>query len=478
MQIGYALSSEEHGPAGPGRQRCRGGEGGLRFALISDHFHPWIDQQGREPVRLVGARGDRGPHDRPGRRHRGDVPAHPHAPGGGCQAAATTASLFEGRFFLGVGTGENLNEHIVGDRWPPTALRRDMLVEAVEVMRKLWTGELVTHRGTHFTVEDARIYTLPERPLDSYVAAGGPEAASLAAEIGDGIICTAPDRELLELSKSGGGRAALRSGHGLLGRNRGGGTGHRSEVVAERRPARPARPGAAAPESLRTGRGDGVRGRHRGGDRLRPRPRDAPRRRSRRTGTQASTTSTSTRSGPDQQGFMRFYERVLLPELERRVRDAERVNGVRQAAARRDTAPDLRRPRPLGRRRIEGRGRVHPRRAGARGGRDENGGVRPGANRPGDSPARCGPARCQRGARSGRRGVGGARQPSGRCLPTRTSASSVLRPPCPTGARRRRTSRRATVRCRAAALDELLEDAISIAALEVVRRSYDLVRVA
>ena len=93
------------------------------------------------------------------------------------QAAATTASLFEGRFFLGVGTGENLNEHIVGERWPPTALRREMLAEAVEVMRRLWTGELVTHRGTHFTVEDARIYTLPESPFDVYVAAGGPEAA-------------------------------------------------------------------------------------------------------------------------------------------------------------------------------------------------------------------------------------------------------------------------------------------------------------
>jgi G6PDH family F420-dependent oxidoreductase len=113
--------------------------------------------------------------------------------------------MFEGRFFLGVGTGENLNEHILGERWPPTALRRDMLSEAVGLMRRLWTGELVTHRGTHFTVEDARLYTLPEAPFDVYVAAGGPEAAELAAEIGDGIVGTAPDSELIDAFEAAGG---------------------------------------------------------------------------------------------------------------------------------------------------------------------------------------------------------------------------------------------------------------------------------
>ena len=89
------------------------------------------------------------------------------------QAAATTASLFEGRFFLGVGTGENLNEHIVGQGWPPTDVRRQMLEEAVDVMRELWRGGLVSHRGTYFTVETARLYTLPDEPFDVFVAAGG-----------------------------------------------------------------------------------------------------------------------------------------------------------------------------------------------------------------------------------------------------------------------------------------------------------------
>ena len=121
------------------------------------------------------------------------------------QAAATSASLFEGRFFLGVGTGENLNEHIVGQRWPPTDTRREMLEEAVDLMRELWRGGLVSHRGRHFTVENARLYTLPDEPFDVFVAAGGPEAATLAAQIGDGIITTAPDRDLLASFDGAGG---------------------------------------------------------------------------------------------------------------------------------------------------------------------------------------------------------------------------------------------------------------------------------
>jgi coenzyme F420-dependent glucose-6-phosphate dehydrogenase len=198
MQVGYALSSEEHKPRDLIAHAVAAEKAGFPFALISDHFHPWIDRQGESPfvwsvlggiaastTDLVVGTGVTCPLLR----------VHPAVI---AQAAATTASLFGGRFFLGVGTGENLNEHIVGHRWPPTALRREMLGEAVEVMRKLWTGELVTHRGPHYTVEDARIYTLPESPFDVCVAAGGPEAAKLAAEIGDGIICTAPDAELLQ----------------------------------------------------------------------------------------------------------------------------------------------------------------------------------------------------------------------------------------------------------------------------------------
>ena len=205
MQVGYALSSEEHGPRDLVANAVAAEAAGFPFALISDHFHPWIDRQGESPFvwSVLGAIAARTTDLIVGTGVTCPlIRIHPAVV---AQAAATTASLFEGRFFLGVGTGENLNEHIAGDRWPPTSLRRDMLAEAVEVMRELWAGELVTHRGTHFTVEDARIYSIPESPVEVCVAAGGTEAAELAAEIGDGIIATAPDGELLNAFEAAGG---------------------------------------------------------------------------------------------------------------------------------------------------------------------------------------------------------------------------------------------------------------------------------
>ena len=108
--------------------------------------------------------------------------------------------MLEGRFFLGVGSGENLNEHILGDRWPPAEIRQEMLEEAVEVMRELWKGEFVTHRGRHYTVENARIYDPPDGgSLPVYVAAAGPTAAELSGRIGDGFIGTAPQSETIEI---------------------------------------------------------------------------------------------------------------------------------------------------------------------------------------------------------------------------------------------------------------------------------------
>ncbi len=121
------------------------------------------------------------------------------------QAAATTAALFRGRFFLGVGTGENLNEHVLGERWPATEVRREMLAEAVEVMRELWRGALVSQRGRHYTVENARSTRCPSEPPDVVVAAGGSEAAALAAQIGDGLVATHADVELVASYERAGG---------------------------------------------------------------------------------------------------------------------------------------------------------------------------------------------------------------------------------------------------------------------------------
>jgi coenzyme F420-dependent glucose-6-phosphate dehydrogenase len=197
-RFGYALSSEEHRPADLVRNAALAEEAGFEFALISDHYHPWIDAQGhspfvwsvlggiaRETSRLEVGTGVTCPMIR----------IHPAIV---AHAAATTAELFDGRFFLGIGTGENLNEHILGDHWPAYDERREMLIESIEIMRGLWRGELFSHRGEHYVVENARIYDPPSDPLRILVAAGGPESAGVAGEWGDGLIVTSPEREVLD----------------------------------------------------------------------------------------------------------------------------------------------------------------------------------------------------------------------------------------------------------------------------------------
>ena len=205
MQIGYALSSEEHRPSDLVAHADAAEQAGFPFALISDHFHPWIDAQGQSPFvwSVLGAIAAGTSQLRVGTGVTcPTIRIHPAIV---AQAAATAASLFEGRFFLGLGTGENLNEHILGERWPPTEIRRRMLEEAVDVMRELWRGGLVNHRGTYFTVENARLYTLPDEPFDVLVAAGGLEAAELAAQVGDGIIATEANPDLLAAFDAAGG---------------------------------------------------------------------------------------------------------------------------------------------------------------------------------------------------------------------------------------------------------------------------------
>ena len=204
-RFGYALSSEEHRSADLIRNAAMAEESGFEFALISDHYHPWVDAQGhspfvwtvlggiaRETQRLEVATGVTCPMIR----------IHPAII---AQATATTADLFEGRFFLGVGTGENLNEHILGDHWPPYDDRREMLIESIEIMRGLWEGKLFSHQGPHYVVENARLYTLPEQTPRIMIAAGGPATAEVAAELGDGMIVTSADAELIESFGSEGG---------------------------------------------------------------------------------------------------------------------------------------------------------------------------------------------------------------------------------------------------------------------------------
>jgi G6PDH family F420-dependent oxidoreductase len=122
------------------------------------------------------------------------------------QAAATVAVMMPGRFFIGVGSGENLNEHIVGQKWPPTQVRQEMLEEALGVIRLLWKGGIQSHRGRYFTVENARLYTLPEKAPPIYVAAGGGKMSELAARVGDGLVTAGDEKHVIKAFNSAGGR--------------------------------------------------------------------------------------------------------------------------------------------------------------------------------------------------------------------------------------------------------------------------------
>lgn len=205
IKIGYTISSEEHGPREMVRLGAAAVEHGFDRIDLSDHFHPWIGEQGESPFvwSILGALAHVDPELRLGTGVTcPTIRIHPAII---AQAAATQSLLSGGRFWLGVGSGENLNEHILGDRWPPTDERLAMLEEAVEVMRKLWTGDQVTHVGDHYRVENARLYSAPEQPVPVYVSAFGPKAAEVAGRIGDGLVTTAPDTEAVEGFRRAGG---------------------------------------------------------------------------------------------------------------------------------------------------------------------------------------------------------------------------------------------------------------------------------
>ena len=205
MQIGYKLFAEAFPPAELIRQAVRAEAAGFDFVEVSDHYHPWLPEHGHSPAAwsvlpAIAVRTER--------IQLGTGVTCPflrYHPAIVAQAAATTACLAPGRVFLGVGTGENLNEHVVGRGWPPVAVRREMLREAVEIIRLLWSGGYRSYRGRHLTLESARVFDLPEPLPEIIVAAGGPCAATLAAEVGDGLFAVADDAVLTAAYRGAGG---------------------------------------------------------------------------------------------------------------------------------------------------------------------------------------------------------------------------------------------------------------------------------
>ena len=214
MQIGYFLSCEEFGPAELLRQAKLAEDAGFQGLWISDHYHPWVDAQGQSAFvwSMIGALSQAT--ERMTVTTAVTCPTVRTHPAIIAQAAATSAVLLPGRFNLGVGSGEALNEHILGDPWPAANVRLEMLEEAVEVIRELWTGRQVEHTGRHYRVDNARLYTLPpEDQLPKILVSGfGPKATELAARIGDGYCITMPDRDLIDLFRKDSGGKPVQAG--------------------------------------------------------------------------------------------------------------------------------------------------------------------------------------------------------------------------------------------------------------------------
>ena len=211
MQLGYFLSCEEHSPRSLIDQAKAAEQAGFEALWISDHFHPWNDQQGESPFvwSVIGAIGEQTRLKVTTAVTCPTVRIHPAIV---AQATATSALMCRGGFRLGVGSGEALNEHVTGARWPVADVRLSMLEEAVAVIRELLTGDRVDHHGAHYIVEDARIYSLPDDPVEILMSGFGPKAIELAARIADGFITTTPSEEAIEQYRGAGGRGPVTAG--------------------------------------------------------------------------------------------------------------------------------------------------------------------------------------------------------------------------------------------------------------------------
>jgi G6PDH family F420-dependent oxidoreductase len=196
VDVGYTMMCEQAGPRQLVRDVHMAEEVGFDFAVISDHYFPWLDAQGHAPYAwsVLGAAAQ--VTSRIPLMTYVTCPTMRYHPAVVAQKAATMALLSDGRFGLGLGAGENLNEHVVGHGWPTVDVRHEMLVEAVEIIRKLWAGGYVRHDGPHFTVESAKLWDLPETPPPVGIAVSGPRSCAIAGEHADALIGVEPRPEL------------------------------------------------------------------------------------------------------------------------------------------------------------------------------------------------------------------------------------------------------------------------------------------
>jgi G6PDH family F420-dependent oxidoreductase len=205
IRLGYKLMAEEHGPTALVQNGKRAEEVGFDFAAISDHFSPWLEEEGHAPFAFAVLGALAQATRRIGLMTAVTCPIMRYHPAIVAQAAATLALLSDDRFTLGLGSGERLNEHVVGGGWPTVHERQERLAEAVDIVQGLLSGDLRSYRGQYFRLDDARLFDRPAKKPAVVLAAGGPAAARLAAEKGDGLVVTAPEAELVEAFVAAGG---------------------------------------------------------------------------------------------------------------------------------------------------------------------------------------------------------------------------------------------------------------------------------
>ena len=197
MRIGYKLATEGFGPKQLIRQAVLAEQAGFDFVEMSDHYHPWVEAQGHSAFTWSLLAAIAMKTDRIGLATGVTCPSVRYHPAIIAQAAATLAIISDGRFTLGVGAGERLNEHVTGGRFPARRVRHERLREALEIIRLLWQGGYRSYDGKYLKLEDARVFDLPEELPVIAVAASGPESARIAAELGDGLFAVEPDGDLV-----------------------------------------------------------------------------------------------------------------------------------------------------------------------------------------------------------------------------------------------------------------------------------------
>ncbi|TVR70373.1 MAG: TIGR03557 family F420-dependent LLM class oxidoreductase [Sphaerobacteraceae bacterium] len=206
VSFGYTAMCEQRGPSQL-VDDIRGAEAsGFDFALVTDHFHPWVEAQGHSPYAwsVLGAAAH--VTERIWLMSFVTAPIIRYHPVIVAQKAATVGVMADGRFRLGLGAGERLNENVVGLGYPSVHIRHEMFIEAIEIIRELFKGGYVTHRGTHYDVDHAKLFDLPETPPEIGIATSGPASCEIAGRLGDLMISTDPEPELLRMFSEAGGQ--------------------------------------------------------------------------------------------------------------------------------------------------------------------------------------------------------------------------------------------------------------------------------